>query len=310
MDHNPECAHARGKTCHCSQCHGALHSMGVSAIARKARRSAVSVHYVDGHGHAVTVHPNPDAKPNIPRSKRTRSERILTRAEHVHVEEQKPTPPPPPPPPPPPLASLTDEQLADEVSIALENGDDARFAELEREMNARDAIPGDAWLTGGTDTGTAEHWGREDTDADRQIDDLLARGYDYVDAYTEVHGGDADRMRREQASGLVDRSAGQSTEQAIRRDYDQLVHLQWLQAETELRGHLLTAQAEHSGITALELFSGPLSRARKWASEDLQRWWADHPRLTYAEFRAQVLGDNAAATAREMRVRSNGRDFL
>ena len=61
----------------------------------------------------------------------------------------------------------------------------------------------------------------------------------------------------------------------------------------------------------MELFSGPAARARKWASEDLKRWWANgHPRLTFTEFKAATLGrDRDRHQADLIALSGNGRDF-
>lgn len=93
-----------------------------------------------------------------------------------------------------------------------------------------------------------------------------------------------------------------SLDQVCREEYDAHVHLSYLTAEDECRGHLLSREAENAGIHPITLFSGPASRARKHASEELRSWWARHGRITYVEWRHKWMGREsdrkAAATAR------------
>ncbi|MER5783746.1 phage minor capsid protein [Streptomyces mobaraensis] len=93
------------------------------------------------------------------------------------------------------------------------------------------------------------------------------------------------------------------TREQVRAMYQEHVYAAWLEAETELRGHLLNRKAEAAGIDPRTLFTGPSHVAYARASEDLIRWWADHPRLTLAEYTEQITGvrDAAAATARQAR---------
>ncbi|MEV0260393.1 phage minor capsid protein [Streptomyces sp. NPDC050617] len=67
------------------------------------------------------------------------------------------------------------------------------------------------------------------------------------------------------------------THEQVREMYHEHIYAQWLQAETELRGHLLTREAEAAGVDPRTLLTGPLHVAYARASEDLKRWWADQP---------------------------------
>ncbi len=93
-----------------------------------------------------------------------------------------------------------------------------------------------------------------------------------------------------------------SLDQVCREEYDAHVHLAYLTAETDCRGQLLTREAQAAGIHPITLFSGPASRARKYASEELRSWWARHGRMTYVEWRhawmSRESDRKAAATAR------------
>ncbi|MFE7116674.1 phage capsid protein, partial [Streptomyces sp. NPDC057654] len=93
------------------------------------------------------------------------------------------------------------------------------------------------------------------------------------------------------------------TREQVREMYQEHIYAQWLQAENELRGHLLTREAEAAGVDPRTLFTGPSHVAYARASEDLKRWWADHPRTTLAEYTEQLTGvrSDAADTARKSR---------
>jgi hypothetical protein len=200
------------------------------------------------------------------------------------------------------LAKLDDEQLADlfsELSARDDTADDV-FETVLAEMDRREA----AATPDGFDL-------PEETTEQRRIDELVGRGWDYLDAYAEVYGQDPEQLQREQRAQLVERQPGETIDQAVRRAYDEWVHLQYLAAEDATRGHLLSAAGTAEGIDPISLFSGTTARARKYASEDLLRWWADNQRLTFTAFKAEVLGRKADIKAAEAtRLQGNGRDFI
>jgi hypothetical protein len=121
----------------------------------------------------------------------------------------------------------------------------------------------------------------------------------------------AERQAREQAWREADADASPLTnparrpgrrlrpEQVCREEYDGFVYTNYLAAESECRGQLLTREGVAKGIDPATLFSGPAARARKYASPELRTWWARHGRITYSEWRYQWFGresDRAAAT--------------
>jgi hypothetical protein len=152
----------------------------------------------------------------------------------------------------------------------------------------------------------------DDTPEERQVDAMILRGVDPAEAYAEVYG---DKMRvgpnAAQSAVDEDRRKGETREQALRRQYQEVTYLAMLQAEEWTRGHLLTREAEAKGIDPASLFSGRRDRARKYASEELKRFWAEvTPRQTYQEFRAARVGDSAAkGKAKAMSLAGSGRDF-
>lgn len=143
--------------------------------------------------------------------------------------------------------------------------------------------------------------------ADR-VDELVGRGYSYTDAYAEVHGLNAAQLATEQRLSIVDRRPGETRTQAIRRMYKEFVYMQYMDAEEATRGNLLTGEAQRRHIDPSSLWSGTATRARKYASEELKRWWEAHGgRVTFTQWSAQFTGDRAAAEA--SRLAGSGRDF-
>lgn len=90
----------------------------------------------------------------------------------------------------------------------------------------------------------------------------------------------------------------------VQEMYREHVYAQYLTAEDELRGVLLSREADLAGVDPISLFTGPAHVAYARASEELKRWWAEHPRTTLAEYTEQVTGirSSAADTARARRT--------
>lgn len=215
------------------------------------------------------------------------------------------------------LEGMPDDDLFDLFS-RLSSGatvDESTILRLADEMDRRDRVarqapadPEPSWLDGPQQ----QRFEFDDlTPEQLRIDELVERGYDYVDAYAEVHRLDAAALARQAAAGHVDRRAGETLEQAVRRDYDEWVHVQWLAAEAGTSGNMLNAAGRAAGVDVVELFSGPVARARKYASEELLRWWAANGRLNFTEFKAQVLQRQSdIAAAERTRAQSNAQDFI
>jgi phage portal protein BeeE len=149
-----------------------------------------------------------------------------------------------------------------------------------------------------------------DTLEQRRIDKAVAAGADYLSAYADAYKlSDADLRQQERASLVdLDRRAGETRRQAVRRAYGEWVNLQYIAAEDATRGNVLNAAGQAKGLDPVSLFSGPARTARKYASEELLRWWQDNGRTTYAEFEAAVLtGDTSVIEAG--RLRGNDQEF-
>jgi len=94
---------------------------------------------------------------------------------------------------------------------------------------------------------------------------------------------------------------GAYTREQVREMYREHVFSQLLAAEEATNGRLLSRRAQGEGVDPMSLFTGPSHVAYARASEELKRWWADHPRTTLAEYTEMVTGEasGAAATARK-----------
>lgn len=102
-----------------------------------------------------------------------------------------------------------------------------------------------------------------------------------------------------------------SPDQACREEYDSFLHTTYVTAETDCRGVLVNREGLAAGIDPSSLFSGPASRVRKYASEELRSWFARHGRITYGEWKYQWFGrESDRQNARAARYQSLGESTL
>ncbi|MFD8027823.1 hypothetical protein ACFV3F_03535 [Streptomyces sp. NPDC059717] len=146
--------------------------------------------------------------------------------------------------------------------------------------------------------------------ADRAaMDELLGTNPDDWAWLSEDLPDDPRSRMTETERWLADREAEQESARTAysrtqaRDMYREHVWDQVLAAEEALNGVLLSRQAQAAGVDPVSLFSGPAHVAYARASEELKRWWQDHPRTTLAEYEEQLTGQlsSAAATARKSR---------
>ncbi|GHA28717.1 hypothetical protein GCM10010372_30650 [Streptomyces tauricus] len=103
---------------------------------------------------------------------------------------------------------------------------------------------------------------------------------------------------------------GAYTREQVREMYSEHIYAQLLAAEDELRGVLLSREADAAGVDPISLFTGPAHVAYARASEELKRWWADHPRTTLAEYTEQVTGQSSAAADKARKSASDQQNRL
>ena len=116
--------------------------------------------------------------------------------------------------------------------------------------------------------------------------------FDAVVAEMDRRDLEAERLRRKQERDARRRAR----KRALREDYELYVQAQFLAAEQDARGHLLSKAGKAAGVDPRSLFSGPIARARRYASEELLAFWDQHGRMTFTEFTRQARqpsGQNA-----------------
>lgn len=103
---------------------------------------------------------------------------------------------------------------------------------------------------------------------------------------------------------IADRDQAQASARAaysreqVREMYREHTYAQYMAAEDELRGVLLSRKAARDGVDPMSLFSGPSHVAYARASEELKRWWVDNERTTLAQYEEQVSGQRSQAGER------------
>jgi hypothetical protein len=163
------------------------------------------------------------------------------------------------------------------------------------------------------------HWIRKDQPASRPCSHACCRGMrshpegypvikrnaylrhstdDELAAYYSRHQGDSqadehararvlhEMQRRDTAAERRERAEERRRERwASRRQFRASERERlYAAAETATTGYMLNRRGTEAGIDPRSLFTGPESRARKYASEELLNWWELNPRPTEAYF--------------------------
>lgn len=145
---------------------------------------------------------------------------------------------------------------------------------------------------------------------EREVDRLVAAGWDPIDAMADAYGLDPAKLARQQVDAAIGRRPGETRRQALRRDYTARVVAEVDQAEEDTAGVLLSKAGRAAGVNPRSLWSASPATARKYASEELLRWWEDHGgRLTFTEYQGQMGGGAARRQAQASRGRGAGRDY-
>lgn len=77
--------------------------------------------------------------------------------------------------------------------------------------------------------------------------------------------------------------------EVAREEYDNYVYSQYAKCESEVSFHL-NEKGRAAGIDSMSLFTGPVSRVKKYGSEELNAWFAVNGRHTLASFRYGMFG--------------------
>lgn len=124
---------------------------------------------------------------------------------------------------------------------------------------------------------------------------------DLQEHYQRVSGSDTDQAaearfqvlaemdRRDQAEVRRHQSELRRKEQVFGRKMarEEAVETAWLAAEHDTNGYMLNKAGREADISERSLFTGPESRARRYASEELLNHWQANPRPTGAMFRGE-----------------------
>lgn len=90
--------------------------------------------------------------------------------------------------------------------------------------------------------------------------------------------------------------------EVAREEYDHYVMAQYRKCESEL-SFMVNKDGQAKGISSFSLFSGPVSRVKKYGSEELQAWFAANGRHTLGSFRHAMFGwASDAKAARNSRL--------
>ena len=120
------------------------------------------------------------------------------------------------------------------------------------------------------------------------------------DAVNQVIG-ELDRRERVERNAAARRDRARHRRATRQDEYRAYLENEWIQAERQTKGVMLNRAGERAGVDPRSLFYGPESRARKYASEELRRYWDEHPRVSSREFhseRAQIEGGRGRRASR------------
>jgi hypothetical protein len=111
---------------------------------------------------------------------------------------------------------------------------------------------------------------------------------------------DAEMFRAYAAAG-----AAKSADHQCRDAYEQYNAAQYNRALEACSGVLLNARGKAKKVDSYSLFQGNGNTAKAYASEELQSWWRDNGRRSYAAFRFSYLGNDRDRTAWERASRES-----
>lgn len=182
--------------------------------------------------------------------------------------------------------ALDDERLADALGDAT---DDATIDRIVAELDRRDAADRKAERARASRARS-----REARDAKRSAayDAAIDAGEDPEESYARIYGVSEEKLRREQAIDVMRSNGyrGKGLTELCRDAFKEHAELSYLAAEDYCRGHMLNRAGQAAKVSYRSLFTGPESRARKYASEDLLRYWQENGRMTLEDFTGSVLG--------------------
>lgn len=210
------------------------------------------------------------------------------------------------------VRGLDDDQLSAAIGSAGARGRvaelDRYLAELDRRQAAEDrAAREKARLGARRDRERADREAREAAQWEA-MEQMLEQGWNEAEAEAAAFGRSVDKIRARNAIAALRRDGhkGAGFDELARSAYRAHVDQAYRAAEDATNGYLLTNAAESRGIDPRSLFTGSEARARRNASDELKAHWDEVGRVTFDEFKAQLLDDPASAR----RSRNARGDFL
>ncbi|MFZ3569271.1 phage minor capsid protein [Streptomyces sp. BH034] len=193
------------------------------------------------------------------------------------------------------LAPLSEDELA----WCMQYANAGELGRIAAEMDRREPPP---YLPEPADTGDAADNVLEDRAAIDAVLGPLPAPEEWSTRTDEEWGAwepPADDGEQHQGEQAVDTPPAEQAEEdegpritrrQAREMYDEYVYMQWLKAEEDCRGYLLSKKAEAEGVDPASLFRGPARIAYARASEELKEWWSTNGRFTQAEFITKATG--------------------
>lgn len=139
------------------------------------------------------------------------------------------------------------------------------------------------------------------------LDRLMSEGHDHESAVEKAYGIPVQKQRDQNALAQLRASGhdGAGLTAAARKAHTAETHSRYVAAEEATNGHMLNAAGKAAKVNPKSLFTGPESRARKYASPELAEFFDQHGRPSFDEYLAEVRGHMQSAS----RMRSGRSDF-
>jgi hypothetical protein len=194
---------------------------------------------------------------------------------------------------------MTDAELGEEYNRSQGSRLNAVVSELDR-RDQRDE-----------DTATQEKARRvsalyaeqpkTEADQNRVYQGLVNEGESAEDAWAHTHGTNAGAMARQSAIQQLRTQGytGSGFDALTRAAYKDDIRRRTVMAENATNGYMLSPAGKKAGIEPYSLFTGPESRARKYASPELKEWFDQNGRPTAADFQAQMTGQKTGTGPRD-----------
>jgi hypothetical protein len=189
---------------------------------------------------------------------------------------------------------MTDDEVAEEYS----KGKGSRAAAALDEMDRRDRADRDAKSK--RVAALYAEKPKSEADRNRVYQGLVNEGEDPEEAWAHAHGASADDMQKQAVMQQLraEGHKGAGFDALTRSAYKDEVRRRIGAAEAATNGYMLSPQGKRAKIDPYSLFTGPESRARKYASPELKEWFDQNGRPTAADFQANLLGKPVSAGPR------------